>query len=291
MNNPIIMHINYCEQGQTLREVFEVASSIGFDGVEFRRYKDGYADGQRAYLEAIAALKEEFNLPLTLFGGPELVTSGDDKAAREQSLEEYLQFLQIADELQLLSTVNLMVCRQENPLIPVDLFHCDAHGYAALSEEDWDRSILICQRIADLYPHVRFAFETHMFYAHDTAKSARLLVDAIDQPNFGINLDYGNSIFFKKTEPLAEAIEIAGKKLFYTHLKSYQPYGHQPGELLPTSLADGCINHRQYIRYLHEAGFEGPIGIEAPRPGDRQHFAAEDFAYIQPIIRKLQDAE
>ena len=59
------------------------------------------------------------------------------------------------------------------------------------------------------------------------------------------------------------------------------------GQLLPTSLADGCINHRQYVKEFKAIGFDGPIGIEAPRPGDREHFAKEDFEYIQPIIRKF----
>ena len=56
---------------------------------------------------------------------------------------------------------------------------------------------------------------------------------------------------------------------------------------MPTSLKDGCVNHRQYIRLLKDIGFTGPIGVEAPRPGDRQTFAKDDFDYIQPIIRSM----
>ena len=282
MNNPIIMHINYCEQGQTLEQIFKVAASIGYDGVEFRRYKDIYGLDLRGYLETIAELKDIYELPLTFFGGPELDTV-TDKAA--QSMEGYLEFLEIADSLKLLSTINLMTAKSVAPGIPADLYHCDDHGYTVKDDVVWENSVNACRVIADLYPHVHFAFETHMFYVHDTAKSARLLVDAIDRENFGINLDYGNALFYRRTEPLEEAIDIAGSKLFYTHFKSYQPIGKEAGDLLPTSLADGCINHRQYVRKLKEIGFTGPIGIEAPRPGDREHFAKEDFDYIAPIIR------
>ncbi len=287
MNNPIIMHINYCEQGQTLPEIFEVASSIGYDGVEFRRYKPGYANGQKDYLEKIAALKAQYSLPFTFFGGPDLLTAGEDTEKQKESLEGYLNFLSIASELDLLSTVNLMACRAVDPLVKQDLFHCDAHGYTVRNERDFENTVLVCRQIADSFPSVRFAFETHMFYVHDTAKSARILVDAIDRDNFGINLDYGNALFYANTEPLPEAIRIAGEKLFYTHLKSYQPYGNAPGQLIPTSLKDGCVNHRQYMRLLKEMNFTGPIGVEAPRPGDRQTFAKEDFDYIRPIIRSL----
>ena len=280
------MHINYCEQGQSLPEIFQVATSIGYDGVEFRRYKPGYAKDQREYLTKIAELKEKTALPFTFFGGPELITHGEEGKIKE-SLEGYYQFLEIANELNLLSTVNLMACRCVDPSVPTDLFHCDAHGYTVKNEHDWDRTVKILQEIADAYPHVHFAFETHMFYVHDTAKSARMLSDAIGRENVGINLDYGNALFYAHTEPLPEAIQIAGEKLFYTHFKSYQPYGKNPGELLPTSLADGCINHREYLRLLKDIKFDGPIGVEAPRPGDRQHFAKEDFEYIMPLIRGM----
>ncbi|MCF0136608.1 MAG: sugar phosphate isomerase/epimerase [Lachnospiraceae bacterium] len=282
MNNPIIMHINYCEQGQSLERVCHVASALGYDGVEFRRFKEIYGLDQKAYLETVAELKDRFGLSFTLFGGPELITH-DDRASRCE--EEYFRFLEIADSLRLLSTVNMMTAKSEAPDVPVDLQHCDAHGYTVKDEAVWERSVSACRRIADAYPHVRFAFETHMFYVHDTAASARKLADAIDRPNFGINLDYGNALFYAKTEPLEEAIDIAGDRLFYTHFKSYQPLGLGTGLLLPTSLADGCINHRRYAEKLKEVGFKGPIGIEAPRPGDREHFAAEDIAYIKPLIR------
>ena len=56
MKNPIIMHINYCEQGQTLPKVFEVASRIGYDGIEFRRSGDNYHLPLESYLGTIAAL-------------------------------------------------------------------------------------------------------------------------------------------------------------------------------------------------------------------------------------------
>lgn len=283
MNNPIIMHINYCEQGQSLEQVFKVATTIGYDGVEFRRFKNVYGLDQKAYLETIAALKDQYKLPYTLFGGPELIT--DDPEKTKESEEGYLQFLEIAASLDLLNTINFMCAHSVDPNVPTDLQHCDAHGYTVKDEKVWERSVEVCRRIADLYPAVNFAFETHMFYVHDTAKTARILVDAIDRKNFGINLDYGNALFYAKTEPLEEAIRIAGDKLFYTHMKSYQPLGIGTGILLPTSLADGCINHRAYVKQLSDMDYTGPIGIEAPRPGDREHFAKEDFDYISPIIR------
>lgn len=272
--NPIILHVNYFEQGQDLPRIFELASSLGADGVEFRRYKPVYGLSPDEYLEEIARLKEQYRLPFTFFGGPQA----------DRDLEAYHHFLEKADSLHLLSYVNLLFGYSEDPSIPVDLFHCDAHGYASCQKSLWEEVTSVTKTFARDFPHVRFAFETHMFYVHDTAKSARLLVDAIDEPNVGINLDYGNALFYEKTEPLSEALKIAGDRLFYTHMKNYQPISQKAGDLMPTALSQGALNHREYVRLLRQMKFEGPIGIEAPRPGDREWFAKEDNQYIRSLL-------
>jgi sugar phosphate isomerase/epimerase len=37
MNNPVILHVNFVEQGQSVAEMCRAAVSWGYDGVEFRR--------------------------------------------------------------------------------------------------------------------------------------------------------------------------------------------------------------------------------------------------------------
>ena len=53
MENKIIMHINYCEQGQTLEETCEKAAAWGYDGVEFRSKRFGIEEDMNEYLETI----------------------------------------------------------------------------------------------------------------------------------------------------------------------------------------------------------------------------------------------
>ena len=98
MNNPIIMHINYCEQGQSLKEIFQVATDIGYDGVEFRRYKPGYAETPEQYWETIAKLREDYKLPYVFFGGPGIEVMTQDQDAIDQNLADYMHFLDVADE-------------------------------------------------------------------------------------------------------------------------------------------------------------------------------------------------
>ena len=49
-------------------------------------------------------------------------------------------------------------------------------------------------------------------------------------------------------------------------------------------LADGEINHRHYVKLLMASGYDGPICIEGPRPGDREWFAQRDLAYLESVI-------
>jgi sugar phosphate isomerase/epimerase len=133
-----------------------------------------------------------------------------------------------------------------------------------------------------------FAFETHMGYLHDTPQAAKKLTDMIGCPAVGVNLDYGNAVYFKKENilPLADTIRHLGKSLLYTHLKNSV---NVPGvdKRMPTALSQGEINHREYIKVLKETGYKGPLCVEAPRPGDREWFAAEDLHYIKSVISEV----
>ena len=99
-------------------------------------------------------------------------------------------------------------------------------------------------------------------------------------------MDYGNTVYFPNRPSVEETIDIYGDKLFYTHLKNSSPI---PGTKarMGVNLADGEINHRAYITKLREVGFTGPIGIEAPRTGDRIWFAQKDYAYYKDVAKGI----
>ena len=107
----------------------------------------------------------------------------------------------------------------------------------------------------------------------DTVDAATRLVERIDRPSIGVNLDYGNMLGFEVRPSLAEAVRSLGEKIHYVHLKNSAPLREGAGRL-PTALSEGEINNREFIRLLMEVGYDGPICVEAPRPGDREWFAA-----------------
>ncbi|MHB1155102.1 MAG: sugar phosphate isomerase/epimerase family protein [Eubacteriales bacterium] len=281
-SNPVIMHINYFEQGQSLEYTVRQAVKLGYDGIEFRSMMEGMTD--ESYLDALKSYSGEYGLKYVLFGGPGIDVMTKDLKLRRAQIDRYKRFLELADARIKLSVINFMTGWLSKP--GAVSYEYETYGSRCAEEWHWEAAAGACREIADFAPHVKFAFETHMGYLHDLAGSARKLCELIGRPNFGINLDYGNTVYFAPSaiEPLEESIDTCGEMLFYTHLKNSVPGSPRRA---PTALSDGDINHRAYLKKLQSAGFDGFIGIEAPRPGDREWFAAEDLAYLRSVMNSI----
>jgi sugar phosphate isomerase/epimerase len=286
LDNPVIMHINYFEQGQSIGYICKHAVMLGYDGIEFRRARGIEGETPEIYLDALKRYSGEYGLKYVLFGGPGINVMTEDNSIRRAEIDSYKRFLELADRRFKLSIINFMTGWLSKP----GIVSCEYETYGSFCSESrhWEAAAAACQEIADFAPHVKFAFETHMGYLHDLVGSSKKLCDMIGRPNFGINLDYGNTVYFAPSVilPLEESIDECGDRLFYTHLKNSIPGSPRR---TPTSLSDGDINHRDYLKKLQKNGFDGFIGIEAPRPGDREWFAAEDLAYLKSVIHDCNE--
>ena len=284
---PIIMHINYCEQGQTLDEICLKAVAWGFDGVEFRQKRGGVKETAEEYLDALARAQKRSGLKMVIFGspGPDLMTPDAAKRARE--VEEVSNFYRMAARRFKLTVCNTFTGPLKNPDAAVPYYIYEKQGSAVATPDQWKWAVEGYKVLGALAAELgfRFAFETHMTYLHDLPAVAKKLVDRIGCPSVGVNLDYGNTVYFPKPPSLKEVIGQVGPSLYYVHLKNCQiSDGHERARV---GLADGDINHREYLRLLAEAGYRGPLCIEAPRPGDREWFAKQDIAYLKSLIADL----
>jgi len=286
MENPVIMHVNYMEQGQSIEEICEKAVKIGFDGVEFRRKMKNMDD--EAYLEKLANSVEKSKLKYVLFGapGPNLMLPEKDK--REKEIEEAVNFYRKASKYFKLTVCNTMTGPLINPSYPY--YQYEKHGSNYANEEHWEWAVEGFKILGDIAEELGFyfAFETHMCYLHDTHLSTKKLVDLIDKKHVGINLDYGNIICFKEPIPLDEVIKICSDKLYYVHLKNlFKVNGIEYGNIIACALEDGIINNREFLRLLKETNYKGPICIEAPRNGDREYFAKQDISYLKSVLEEI----
>jgi len=294
MKNPVIMHVNFAEYpregslgGKSVDDVCRIAAELGYDGIEFRSYvptdmKDVTVEEHYA---RIGAAKKKYGLSHILFGISVDNCMPDEKAVSAEAAEAAASTAKLANDLCGTTLCNTQAApvRCTIPTAPAGAH--EFHGSAAATQEMWDLTVDTYREIGKGLETigVKFAFETHMRYIHDLPAASRKLVDLIDSPMIGINMDYGNTVYFPVKPSVTETIDIYGDKLFYAHLKNSVNMGTRKG----CALSDGEINHREYLKKLCDVGFAGPIAIEAPRPGDRVWFAQQDLAYYKAVVASL----
>jgi len=286
MSLPVILHVNYCEQGQTISEMCKKAVGWGYDGIEFRRYRKGEDETPEAYLDSIARSAETSGLKNVLFGGPGLDLTNADADTRKKEVEEGLRFYTLASERVNLTVCNIMAgsLRSSNPKTASGDYHL--HGSGAATEEHYAWAAEGFKPLGALAEELKFklAFEIHMGYVHDLPDPTMKILGMIGSPGVGANLDYGNMVYFPKCPSLADTISTLGDSLYMVHLKNSMPYA---GGRNAVSLGDGIINNREFLSLLKVNGFSGPICIEAPRPGDREWYAQEDLRYLRSVLSDL----
>lgn len=294
--NHTIMHINYGETtynhygSNTIDSICKMAANIGFDGIEFRgnppaEFKNiPFVD----YVKQIAECKKKYGLSEVIFAIGLLDCTSHDKDKRENSILAAIEKAKIANELCGTTTCNTFASRLTSGISTAPANCYEFHGSAVASQEDWGLTVDAFQQVGYELERigVKFAFETHMFHIHDLPAATKKLVDAINSPVIGVNMDFGNIVYFPEHPSLEETIELYGDKLFYTHLKNSTA---APGSntRIATALGEGDINHRSYLSKLKGAGFGGPIGIEAPRPGDRVWYAQQDYLYFKSVMETI----
>lgn len=294
--NKTIMHINYGELTynsygkKTIDQICRQAAETGYDGIEFRGNppKELESLSFKEYARQIADGKKKYGLLEILFGIGVSGCTSDDKDVRAKSIADAIEKAKIASELCGTTICNTFGSTIRSSVSTAPRTSYEFHGSAAATQQDWDLTVDAFGQIGKELEKigVKFGFETHMNYIHDLPEASKKLVDLIDSPAVGINMDYGNTVHFPVRPSVEETIDLYGNKLFYTHLKNSSAV---PGSSLrmATSLSNGEINHRTYLAKLMEVGFDGPIGIEAPRGGDRVWFARQDLEYFKSVRASL----
>lgn len=292
--NPAIMHINYGEMTydsygkRTIDDICRIAATLGFDGIEFRGTppKELSYLSFKEYAQQVAEGKKKYGLSTIMFSIGLRSCTDPDVAVRDANIAEAVEKAQIVNDLCDTTICNCFASNIRSAIKTAPPAAYEFHGSAAATAEDWDLTVDSFKKFAAKVEPLgmKFGFETHMNYIHDLPAPAKKLVDLIDSPAIGINMDYGNTVYFPVRPTVTETIDIYGDKLFYTHLKNSSPVA---GGRMATALGDGEINHRVYLEKLMEVGFTGPIGIEAPRGGDRIWFAQNDLAYFKAVMASL----
>lgn len=294
--NKTIMHINYGEMtfndygNNTIDSICKMAAETGFDGIEFRgNPPTNLADMPfEEYATQIADCKKKYGLSDIVFNFHLNACTNSDKEARQKDIDTVIEKVRLVNDLCGTTLCNTIASKHVSKIPTAPAKGYEFHGSAAATAEEWDLTVDAYQKLGRELEKVgvRFAFETHMFYIHDLPSTTKKLVDLIGSPAVGVNMDFGNTVYFPKHPSVEETIDLYGDKLFYTHLKNSSPIPNT-NMRIAAGLGEGEINHRVYLKKLKEIGFAGPIGIESPRSGDREWYAKQDFAYFKSVMEDI----
>lgn len=294
--NDLIMHINYGEVKfntfgkNTIESISKMAAASGYDGIEFRGLPpvDLAHLSFDEYIKEIGRCKKISGLTNIILAQSLTKAIETDGKESDKEIDKVVENAKKANDIcgTVYFNTSAKLITSKIPGAPTDEYQY--HGSYAANEEDWKKTVDVFQKLGDKLTPLgfKFAFETHMNYIHDIPSASKKLVDLIDSPAIGINMDFGNTVYFPDIPDVEETIDLYGDKLFYTHLKNSNLIPVVMRRL-PCALSEGEINHRIYLRKLKEVGFKGPIGIEAPRPGDREWYATNDLNYVKSIITSL----
>ncbi|MBN2559223.1 MAG: sugar phosphate isomerase/epimerase [Clostridia bacterium] len=287
MNNKLIMHINYFEQGQSIDRACEKAVRLGFDGVEFRNRRPGAVEGVDEYLGAIYKAAGKHGLGTVMFGGgaPDLMS--DDAGVRDETLGYCMDFYPKAHEMFGFEVCNLLIGALINISAEVRYSEFSRHGSFMAETHHWQQAVEGLKKLASIAEkrNFKFAMETHPNFLHDTVDSAMRLARDSGSDSMGVNLDYINANVLPGDISIDDAISKTGDRLYYVHLKNVVKI--EGGGRLRTGLGDGEFNNRHILMKLFESGYEHPVCIEAPRQGDREWFATQDAAYIKSLMKEI----
>ena len=111
----------------------------------------------------------------------------------------------------------------------------------------------------------RFLFET----GQETPVTLKRLITDAATGNMGVNLDPANLIMYGKANPI-DALDVFGEYVMGVHAKDgkYPTSARKLGS--ETRIGEGKVNFPEFIKKLHDVGYDGPLSIEREISGEQQ---------------------
>ena len=178
----------------------------------------------------------------------------------------------------------VLSCRQMNwaKRYGIPVIVCHAGFVPETPDDSWARLV------GDLKQLARFAaangqeflFET----GTDSAAALQRTIDAIDEPNVGVNFDPANLLIYGTDTPAA-MVELLAERIRGIHCKDAVPALPGAARGRETVLGKGATEFADLFRQLLAKGFSGPIVIERElKLGPEQE---NDIAEAVKFIRSL----
>lgn len=129
---------------------------------------------------------------------------------------------------------------------------------------------------------MEFWFET----GQETPTTLLRMIQAVNMPNLGINLDPANLILYGKGNPI-DALDVFGGYVRNVHAKDGL-YPTDPMKLgKEVKVGTGRVRYPEFVRRLKEIGFSGEFIIEREITGEKQ---AQDILETIKYLKELLEA-
>lgn len=161
------------------------------------------------------------------------------------------------------------------------MFRFEPHGPQIDILVDWFKEAV---KVAEEYD-VKLAVENHLDY---TADECVELLERVDSPYLGLNLDTGN--FLRLLDDPVEGTKKLADRVYATHIKDLKPVaGVDVREwyfFSSTPVGDGLVNNQKIAQYLYDAGYKGFLAVET----DSLHpdYEGQEFDAIAKSVANLK---
>ena len=263
----------------TFLDVIPKAKEMGYEGVEIVRLNQN-DDEMRALAPQLKAQSEEYGIPIIAYMvGADFLKNGLDAEVERLHTEVEIAALMGAPRMRHDSTAGKDATGREYTV--EEALPIVAEGYRRVTEF-----------AAGLGVHTMI--ENHGYFFQDSAR-VKKLIETVNHPNFGWNMDMGN--FMCADEVSTEAVKVAAPIAVHAHAKDfhykakgeYVPrqgwFGTRGGNSLRGAIiGHGVVNVAECLKILKDAGYDGWLSVEFEGIEDCIMALEADLANIKEML-------
>jgi sugar phosphate isomerase/epimerase len=248
------------EECMTMEDFLTFARRLEVDGVSlescfFPRYDAGWFADLKAQLDDYGFDR------VYAWGHPDGLEAGKNRAAFDDMVRQIPNARAIGADVMRIVASSLM-------------FRFEPHGPQLDILAAWLKEAV---KVAEEHG-VKLAVENHIDYTSDECVE---LLDRVDSPWLGLNLDTGN--FMRLLDDPVEGARKLAPRVLATHIKDLRPVkGVNVREwyfFSSTPVGEGLVNNQALAQILHDAGYTGFLAVETdslhPDYENREHWAVE----------------
>ncbi|MCF7929313.1 MAG: sugar phosphate isomerase/epimerase [Spirochaetales bacterium] len=227
----------------TMKDYLDRANELGVDGVSLESCF--FPEFGKNYLAELKGKLDEYNLDRVFaWGHPDGLEGGKNKQAFDEMMEMMDYAVAIGAKVMRVVGSSLGF-RFENHQEQID--RLTGMFIEAMKEAD-KRGL----KLAD---------ENHIDF---TADEMLQLINNVNNPNFGINLDTGN--FMRLLDDPVKGAKKLAKHVMATHVKDLKPEKGLDVDnwhfFACTPVGDGLVDNQQLAQILYDNGFDGFLAVE-----------------------------